>query len=116
MRKVGTRQLEGAAVRASPLEGDHRDDQAGEAEPDHSRYESENAEEAEQNDRGSEGDRSEHRGLRKSPPRQSLSGDDSGRKREGKARCGRRDRERKRQPDGSRRLRESEACGGGCDT
>jgi hypothetical protein len=40
MREVGARELEGARVRAPPLEGDHGDDQPGEPQPDHRRQQS----------------------------------------------------------------------------
>ena len=115
MRKVGARKLECTGVRAPPLERDHRDDQAGEPEPDHGRQQSEDAEQAEQDDRGNQCDRSERRRLHESPTRDPLSGDDSGRKRERETRGHRRNREGKRQPRDSGRFRESEAGRGGCD-
>jgi len=115
MRKVGTRKVEGTGVRAAPLERDHRDDQAGEPQPNDGRQQSEDAEEAEQDDRGNECDRSEHRGFRESPTRYPLAGDDSGGERERETRCRRSHGERKCQPHDSRRLREGQARCGGCD-
>ena len=82
MREVGACELECAGVRAAPLERDHRNDQAGEPEPEHRRQQAEDAEEAEQDDRGNQCDHSENGGLRESPTRNPLSGDYPGRERE----------------------------------
>jgi len=116
MHEVGASKLEGTGVRPAPLERDHRDDQAGEPEPDHSRQQSEDAEQAEQDDHGNQCDRSERRRLRESPTRDPLSGDDSGRERERETRGHRRNREGERQPRDPRRLGEGQARGGGSRT
>ena len=116
MREVGASELEGAGVRAAPLEGDHRDDQAGEAEPEDGRQQPEDAEQAEQQDRGKQGDRSERGRLRESLPRDPLSGEESGRECEREARRHRPHRQGKRQPRDSGRLGERQARCGGSDT
>ena len=116
MREVGACELEGTGVRAATLEGDHRDDQAGEAEPDYGRQQSEDAEQADQEDRGKQGDRSERGRFRESSPRDPLSGEDSGRECEREARRHRAHRQGKRQPGNSGRLGEDQARRGGNDT
>ena len=47
MGEIGARELEGAGVRATPLERYHRNDQTGEPEPEHGRQQPEDAEQAE---------------------------------------------------------------------
>jgi len=116
VRQVDACELERAGVRAASLERDRRDDQAGKPQPDYGWQQSENAKQAEQDDRGSQGERSERDGFRKSPARYPLTGDDPGREREREARGRRRHREGEGQPDSARRLREGQPRGGGCDT
>jgi len=115
MREVGASELEGTGVRAAPLEGDHGDDLARESEPDNCRQQPKDAEQAEQEDRGSQGDRSEQRGFRQLPPWNPISGDDSRRERERQARGHRRYRQCKRQPHDPGRLGQDQARRGGSD-
>src|SRR2546429_130310 len=72
MREIGARELEGAGVRAAPLERDHRNDQACEPEPDHGRQQPGDADQADEDARRNQCDRSERGGFRK-PPRSERS-------------------------------------------
>jgi len=116
MREIGARELEGAGVRAAPLERDHRNDQAGEPEPEHGRQQPEDAEQAEQDDRGNQCDRSKRGGFRESPTRNPLSGDGPGGEGEREARRNRRNRQGQRQPRDPGRLGDNQARRGGRDT
>ena len=116
MRKIGARKLEGAGVRAATLEGDHRNDQAREPEPEHGRQQPEDAEQPEQDDRGNQCEGSERGGFREPPTRNPLSGDDTGGEGEREARGDRRHRQSQRQPRDSRRLGDDQARRGGSDT
>ena len=116
MREIGARELEGAGVRAAPLERDHRNDQACEPEPEHGRQQPEDAEQAEQDDRRNQCDRSERGGFREPPTRNPLSGDNTGREGERETRRDRRHCQGQRQPRDPGRLGDNQACRGGSDT
>src|SRR5512132_363505 len=116
MREIGASKLENAGVRAAPLERDHRNDQSGEPEPEHGGQQPEDPEQAEQDDRGNQCDRSKRGGFREPPTRNPLSRDDTRREGEREARRDRRHRQCQRQPRDPGRLGDSQARRGGSDT
>lgn len=109
MREVGARELEGAGVRTATLDREHRNDQAGETEPEHGRQQPEDAEQAEQDDRGNQCDRSERGGFGEPPTRNPLSRDDPGREGEREARRDRRHGQGQRQPRDPGRFGDNQA-------
>jgi len=112
VREVGARQLECPPVRDPVLERDHRNDEAGKPEPHHGREQSEDAQKAEQDDRGGKRDHANCGGFGESPPWNSFAGDDSGRERERKTGRSRRHGEGERQSHGSRCFGEHQSRSG----